>query len=189
MSAPFTDEDRAFLRGILTNPAELTGWLAYADWLDDRGDPRSEFVRLQVRLSDPALTQTDRFGVIGRLEDIRSNLDPDWLAVFDRPDVENCDERFAFQCPKKWERLRATERAEVRFCEACRQEVRYCHTMREAYDHARQGHCVAVSQVVRRYTGDLEHDPDTPRVARTLGILRMPDPPPAPPRRPWWKFW
>ena len=25
--------DRAFLRAILNNPAELTAWLAYADWL------------------------------------------------------------------------------------------------------------------------------------------------------------
>lgn len=35
-----TREERAFIRRIRTDPADLTARLVYADWLDERGDPR-----------------------------------------------------------------------------------------------------------------------------------------------------
>ena len=44
------DDDIAFQRAILANPADTTLKLVYADWLQDRGDPRAEYVRLQVQL-------------------------------------------------------------------------------------------------------------------------------------------
>jgi uncharacterized protein (TIGR02996 family) len=41
--------DEAFLRDILTNPADDAPRLIYADWLQDHGDPeRAEFIRVQV---------------------------------------------------------------------------------------------------------------------------------------------
>jgi uncharacterized protein (TIGR02996 family) len=42
------DDDIAFQRAILANPADTTLKLVYADWLQDRADPRAEFVRAQV---------------------------------------------------------------------------------------------------------------------------------------------
>ncbi|HJZ54644.1 MAG TPA: TIGR02996 domain-containing protein, partial [Gemmataceae bacterium] len=72
-----TDES-AFLRAIREEPTEETNWLVYADWLDERGDPRAEVLRI--------------FGVIGliqnlefypelkaRLEALRPSIDPQWL--------------------------------------------------------------------------------------------------------------
>ncbi len=52
MSHPaFTDEDQVFIRAIMTNPAELTAWLVYADWLDEHDDPlRAGYLRLSVQL-------------------------------------------------------------------------------------------------------------------------------------------
>ena len=196
MSHPaFTDEDKTFIRAILTNPAELTTWLVYADWLDEHDRPReAEYLRLEVRRTAPETTQDERFGIIGELEDLRPTLDPDWAAVFDRSHIENCDERFAFQCPKKWESLKGTEDPTVRHCDACWKDVYFCHTMREAYDHAQKGDCVAVAENLPRYSGDLQHDPDTPEIVSTLGLMYIPDyipdPEPEPEvRRPWWKFW
>ncbi|MCE9560479.1 MAG: TIGR02996 domain-containing protein, partial [Planctomycetes bacterium] len=136
MSASMTDEDKAFIRAILNNPAELTGWLAYADWLDERDDPRAEFIRLEMKRLDPNITQAERFGVIAELEDIRMTLDEDWMAIFDRPAIENCDELFAFKCPKQWEKLHGTDNPYVRDCDACQKQVYYCLTLREAYNHA-----------------------------------------------------
>jgi uncharacterized protein (TIGR02996 family) len=188
MPVTLSDEDKAFLRAIINNPAELTAWLAYADWLDERDDPRGRFIRLELRRLDPGITQTERYGVIAGLEDLRPNLDPDWVAVFDRPRIENCDELFAFKCPKRWEELKGTADPAVRHCEACGKSVHYCHDLTAAYAHARRGACVAVGEGVPRYPGDLEHDPAEPRVARTMGLLMMPEPPP-PRRQPWWKFW
>lgn len=188
----FTDDDRAFLRGIMSNPAELTAWLVYADWLDEHDDPRAEFLRLEVKRLAHDTSQTERFGIVARLEELRSALDPDWVAIFDRPRVENCDKLFAFKCPKQWEKLKGTDDPTVRHCDACQKQVYYCNTMRQAYDHAQKGDCVAIAEGVARFPGDLDHDPDQPRVIRTMGIMYMPDPEPEPPpptRRPWWKFW
>lgn len=191
MSHPaFTDEDKVFIRAILTNPEELTAWLVYADWLDENDDSiRAEFLRLSVRLSAPETTQTERFGIVAQLEDLRPILDADWVAVFDRPQIENCDERFAFQCPKQWEKLKGTEDPTVRYCDGCQKQVYYCRTTREAYDRAQRGDCVAIDSTVPRSRDDLQRDPDEARIISTMGVMLMPEPEPEPPRRPWWKFW
>jgi len=41
-----------FLGEILANPDDVTARLVYADWLEERGDPRSEFIRVQCRLAE-----------------------------------------------------------------------------------------------------------------------------------------
>lgn len=153
--APLSDEDKQFLRAILANPAELTAWLAYADWLDERDDPRAEFVRLEVQLTSANVTQTERYGITARLEELRPTLDRDWVAIFDRPRIENCDATFAFKCPKTWEQLAGTDDPNVRHCPTCDEEVHYCHTLDQARGHALSGHCVAVATGVDRFPGDL----------------------------------
>jgi uncharacterized protein (TIGR02996 family) len=42
------EDDIAFQRAILANPADTTLKLVYADWLQDRADPRADYVRAQV---------------------------------------------------------------------------------------------------------------------------------------------
>jgi uncharacterized protein (TIGR02996 family) len=44
-------EERAFLRRILDHPAVDGPRLIYADWLDERGDSRGEFIRLQCAIA------------------------------------------------------------------------------------------------------------------------------------------
>lgn len=193
MSAPFTSEDRAFVRNILNNPADLTGWLVYADWLDEHGDSRAEFIRLELKKDDPDLTRADREHLMERLEELREQIEPEWVAVFDRPKVEHCE--FEYRCPKQWESLRATADPEVRACDECRQKVYYCHTLYSARAHAERGQCVAVSLGVERYPGDLDVDA---RAGMLMGVMAFPDDMPepkpgddesSPPRRSWWKFW
>src|SRR5437764_6172383 len=46
---PMPDDD-AFLRAILAHPDDDLPRLVYADWLDERGDPKGEFIRLQCEL-------------------------------------------------------------------------------------------------------------------------------------------
>jgi uncharacterized protein (TIGR02996 family) len=43
-------EERAFLTAILERPDEDTSRLVYADWLEERGDPRSEYLQLMVKV-------------------------------------------------------------------------------------------------------------------------------------------
>lgn len=44
-------DERAFLATIAAEPEDDTVRLVYADWLEERGDPRGEFVRVQCRLA------------------------------------------------------------------------------------------------------------------------------------------
>jgi uncharacterized protein (TIGR02996 family) len=187
MSTPLSDEDKAFIRAILNNPAELTGWLAYADWLDERDDPRAEFVRLHVQLLSHE-RRREPTQVQKRLEELRQSLDPNWLAVFERAPIENCDDEFAFKCPKKWEQLKGTDNPRVRHCDTCEKQVYFCLTLGEARERTRLGLCVAISPALRPPPVTWPLNPREGHI--TMGVMRMPDPDPEPaPRRPWWKFW
>jgi uncharacterized protein (TIGR02996 family) len=44
-------QENAFLQAILENPADDTARLIYADWLEDRGNHRGEFIRVQCELA------------------------------------------------------------------------------------------------------------------------------------------
>ena len=199
----FTAEDISFIRAILANPSELTAWLVYADWLDEHENrAQAEFLRLMARRGQLRNTDVEWYTVEERLEELRTNLKPVWVEVFDRPKVENCNAAFRFQCPKQWENLKVTGEPTVRHCDACDRPVHYCHTLPEAQHHARAGHCVAVQLGVLRYPDDLKpigSGPDDIEADNIEGagveapdnIIGFFDPyytPPAPPR-PWWKFW
>jgi uncharacterized protein (TIGR02996 family) len=203
--------DQDFVRAILADPGNDSVRLAYADWLEERGDPRAEYLRLDAELANPELRNRERVRLENRrleihvavdprrtiewlektdgthaecvaiddallamdrrdlqrdsmrlrLDDMRGQIEPRWLALLDRPPVENCDIRFKFRCPKQWQSLTLTAESQVRFCDACRKTVYYCGTLGEARDHARQGHCVAVCSHEKRTPDDLIESRDT----------------------------
>jgi uncharacterized protein (TIGR02996 family) len=41
--------DEPFLRALLEDPADDGPWLVYADWLEERGDPRAALYRNRHR--------------------------------------------------------------------------------------------------------------------------------------------
>jgi uncharacterized protein (TIGR02996 family) len=41
-------DDETFIRAILDNPKEEANWLAYADWLEEKGDPRAALYRRRL---------------------------------------------------------------------------------------------------------------------------------------------
>jgi uncharacterized protein (TIGR02996 family) len=43
------NEEHAFLSAILASPDDDTSRLVYADWLEERDDPKGEFIRLQCK--------------------------------------------------------------------------------------------------------------------------------------------
>lgn len=45
------NDNDAFLQAILENPDDDPLRLIYADWLEERGDPRGEFIRVQCALA------------------------------------------------------------------------------------------------------------------------------------------
>jgi uncharacterized protein (TIGR02996 family) len=155
-----TDE-AAFLNAILANPDDNAPRLIYADWLDERGDPlavaKAAYLRDITLLITPkghrAQRRVER--VRGRLHEGAKNLPSNWLAIVSRVAIEACAARFAFQCPKQWEKLVATADVLVRSCTECQQSVYYCTSMREARAHALHGECVAVDLELPRASNDL----------------------------------
>jgi uncharacterized protein (TIGR02996 family) len=73
------EDDIAFQRAILANPSDTTLKLVYADWLQDRADPRAEYVRLQVQLNG-MLDLNSTAQALAWLGKMGSNLDQKWVA-------------------------------------------------------------------------------------------------------------
>jgi uncharacterized protein (TIGR02996 family) len=84
----------ALLAAILASPDDELPRLAYADWLEERGDPRAEYVRLNVEFRGRSLMP-------GRWEEIRSRLREleaahlgTWLAPFQPFDPDRVEPDF-----------------------------------------------------------------------------------------------
>jgi uncharacterized protein (TIGR02996 family) len=142
-------EDEGFLRALLAHPDDTTTRLVYADWLDERGDPRGEFLRLELRLAELGGDERSPW-IRDRLLELRQAIDPAWLARLDRTKIDRCALRFAYRCPLRWEKLRPTDDPTQRYCVHCREIVFHCATIEEAREHARQGDCVAVDSRLTR---------------------------------------
>ncbi len=149
------NDDNAFLAAVTSNPSDNELRQVYADWLEEQGDPRGEFLRLEAQL--PTLSPKERWAARERLELLKGRIGPGWLALMDRTAVAGCF-HFEFQCPQRWESLKLTDDASVRFCETCRKRVFHCSTVRHAQRHALRGHCVAIDSTLVRKPGDLKTD-------------------------------
>jgi len=73
------DEETAFLRGIAASPEDDLPRLVYADWLEERDDPRHEFLRLAVRAHGEATTPSDLSALLNRLCELRRIVTPEWV--------------------------------------------------------------------------------------------------------------
>jgi len=60
----------------------------------------------------------------------------------------NCENAFDFVCPRRWESLKHTESADIRYCEACSQNVYFCETPLEFVRQGNLGRCVAIRKEV-----------------------------------------
>jgi uncharacterized protein (TIGR02996 family) len=75
-------EEDAFLSAIVANPDDQTAKLVYADWLEERDDPRAEIVRLKVKVA----TQEDGWvAAQDRLAELEPMVAARWLVQLDGP--------------------------------------------------------------------------------------------------------
>jgi uncharacterized protein (TIGR02996 family) len=72
------DDDRGFVRAILSDPGDRAARLVFADWLDERGDPRGEY----IRVSAAAGKRTGR-AAKARLAELRRAIAPGWLPILE----------------------------------------------------------------------------------------------------------
>lgn len=172
------DEEAGFLSAIHQTPAEETARLAYADWLDEQGDPpraaRAEFVRLELRLLHAPDDDAVHIDGPPRLRQLASALPAEWLAVLSRPPLEGCRMRLLRPCPGRWDRLMPLGSPQLRFCDRCERTVAFCATVPDARQRVLRGECVAVSPAPERYRDDLGVSRP---ISPTLPVPIAPDPP------------
>jgi uncharacterized protein (TIGR02996 family) len=68
-------EQSAFVEAIRANPQDVTTRLIYADWLEERGDARGEYLRLEVELEN----------IYARLQALQRHLDWEWVTSLSKP--------------------------------------------------------------------------------------------------------
>jgi uncharacterized protein (TIGR02996 family) len=78
------DDEVGLIGAIRANLHDDVPRLVYADWLEERGDPRGEYLRLQCELARTWSYRDGRRDLLGRMADLRRRLDPAWLALAGR---------------------------------------------------------------------------------------------------------
>lgn len=70
--------DASFLAAIAAHPRDHLPKLVYADWLDEQGDPRAEYLRLQYAMTQAAPTSEEWWGFHLRRTELEAELDGPW---------------------------------------------------------------------------------------------------------------
>jgi uncharacterized protein (TIGR02996 family) len=77
-------EDAAFVSAIRERPEDETARLVYADWLDDRSDPRAEYLRAEGRWCALQPADEQYRPLYRRLSQLTAALDPAWFSAVSR---------------------------------------------------------------------------------------------------------
>ena len=64
---------------LVEDPDDLATHRAYADYLQEQGDPRGEFIQVQLALEDPGKTADERQALQARERDLLAEHRRDWL--------------------------------------------------------------------------------------------------------------
>lgn len=95
------NDEVAFLRSILADPDDSARRLLYADWLDERGHPAAELLRLDAELDRQTGNQATRTRLQKRREAVLDSLDPAsaaFLTTLGRPFRIGPQSREFFDC-------------------------------------------------------------------------------------------
>jgi uncharacterized protein (TIGR02996 family) len=69
----------ALERAIQANPGDVAAWGAYADYLTEQGDPRGEFMQVQLALEDESKPAADRKALQAREKALLKKHERAWL--------------------------------------------------------------------------------------------------------------
>ena len=72
-------EAAAFEAGLLDHPHDIARWSAYSDYLTEQGDPRGEFMRVQLALEDESLSAADRKKLKAAEAELLAAHEREWL--------------------------------------------------------------------------------------------------------------
>lgn len=153
-----SQDELEFLKEIESDLDGDSARLVYADWLEDRGDPRSEYLRLEYELTSGNGTTRDLESVVARVNKLNSSIDPAWLALVSRSAIEGCYQHFDENraCPKLWRALNKTESPTIRICKKCKLSVQFCTNLNDASWFQQQHIRIAVESTLERNKDDLQ---------------------------------
>jgi uncharacterized protein (TIGR02996 family) len=69
----------AFEKATIENPEERATYSAYADWLQEQGDPRGEFIAVQLALEDEGRPKAERDALKAREAELLAAHEREWL--------------------------------------------------------------------------------------------------------------
>jgi uncharacterized protein (TIGR02996 family) len=64
---------------LVADPDDLANHMAYADWLAEQGDPRGEFIQVQLALEDASKTPAERKDLTKREKELLKKHQREWL--------------------------------------------------------------------------------------------------------------
>lgn len=84
-AGPRLSEEQAFLLSAVESPEDITRRLIFADWLEERGDCRGEWLRTTCQQQEAnSAGDTARADALAKIADSqRSKIHPDWAALLD----------------------------------------------------------------------------------------------------------
>ncbi len=107
-------QEEGFIRSIVDSPGDDTPRLVYADWLDDRSDPRGPYLRAEREWAEP-WRSGERPADSPELRELARGLDPVWVARVSRPPAGVCCEHVGFEQRRPPTTPRALDAIERRF--------------------------------------------------------------------------
>ena len=78
-----------FLKAILSDPDDATPYAVYADWLTEHGDPRGEFIHVQLQLEDEQIGSARRKKLRQREKQLLARYEEQWLGAYARLLMDN----------------------------------------------------------------------------------------------------
>src|SRR6187200_1783709 len=85
-------DDEAFVRRIVASPGDDLPRLVYADWLDERDDPRGAYLRAEAEWKGAEDIKSRAQSWLRR-----NRIDPVWRLRVSRPPLGVCCERLRFE--------------------------------------------------------------------------------------------
>ncbi|MGL6077027.1 MAG: TIGR02996 domain-containing protein [Fimbriiglobus sp.] len=74
-----TSEQDAFEKTLMLHPEDRTAWSAYADYLTEKGEPRGEFMMVQLALEDENIPKPEREALKAREKELLAAHEREWL--------------------------------------------------------------------------------------------------------------
>jgi uncharacterized protein (TIGR02996 family) len=100
-----TAMQQALEKALIENPDDLANHMAYADYLAEQGDPRGEFIQVQLALEDPKRSAMERTELKKREAELLKKHARQWLGDLGRflvGDWSGPDKPYDYQFVRGW---------------------------------------------------------------------------------------